>query len=115
MIEHDPYVEHQKELERQWQEQERIFAVCNASLRAALMQQCPISAPTLETCLNCGDTQCFDSWREQNRLWGITDEQSLHELRFMQNTKQKTKFAAPLSPKTKEEPNDGRSLFDLAA
>lgn len=115
MIEHDPYVEHQKELERQWQEQERIFAVCNASLRAALRSQCPISAPTLETCLTCGDAECFDAFQAKNKLWGVSDEQSLHELRFMQNTKQKTKFAAPLSPKTKEEPNDGRSLFDLAA
>lgn len=115
MIEHDPYVEHQKELERQWQEQERIFAVCNASLRAALRQQCLISAPTLETCLTCGDAECFDSWREQNRLWGITDEQSLHELRFMQNTKQKTRFAAPASLTTKEPEPDDKDLFDLAA
>lgn len=96
---------------------DKIFEACNATLNSALRRHCPIknSMPCLDTCLCCGDTKCFDSWREQNRLWGITDEQSLHELRFMQNTKQKTKFAVTLSPKIKEEPNDGRSLFDLAA
>ena len=79
---------------------DRVFEVCNASLRAALMQQCPISAPTLETCLNCGDTQCFDSWREQNKLWGLTEEQSIRELRAIQSLKRKPCVVATVQKQT---------------
>lgn len=115
MTEHDPFVEHQKELKRQWQEQERIFAVCNASLRASLREHCPLktSAQSLETCLTCGDSECFDAFKAQNKLWGISDEQSLRELRFMQNARPKTLF---VSPKAETDPdNDDKDLFDLAA
>ena len=79
---------------------DKVFEVCNASLRAALKQQCPISAPTLETCLTCGDTECFDAFKEQNRLWGITDEQSVRELRAIQSLKCKPRVVVTAQKQT---------------
>ena len=93
---------------------DNVFEVCNASLRAASMTHCPLkkTLPCLDTCLCCGDSECFDSWRAQNKLWGLTEEQSIREIRFMQNARPKTLF---VSPKAETEPdNEDRDLFDLA-
>ena len=66
---------------------DKVFAVCNASLRAARREDCFLPAPTIEDCLTCGDAECFDAFKEQNKLWGITDEQSVRELRAIQSLK----------------------------
>ena len=66
---------------------DKVFEVCNASLRAARKEDCFIPAPTIEDCLICGDAKCFDAFKEQNKLWGITDEQSVRELRAIQSLK----------------------------
>ena len=92
---------------------DNVFEVCNASLRAASMTHCPLkkNLPCLDTCLCCGDSECFDSWRAQNKLWEIDDERSLREIRFMQNARPKALF---VSPKTETEPdNEDRNLFNL--
>lgn len=64
---------------------DKVFEVCNASLRAARKEDCFMPAPTIEDCLICGNAKCFDAFKEQNKLWGITDEQSVRELRAIQS------------------------------
>lgn len=66
-----------------------VFEVCNASLRVARKEDCFLPAPTLEDCLICRNAKCFDAFKEQNKLWGITDEQSVRELRDIQSLKGK--------------------------
>lgn len=68
---------------------DKVFEVCNASLRAARREDCFMPAPTIEDCLTCGHAKCFDAFKEQNKLWGITDEQSIRELRAIQGLKRK--------------------------
>lgn len=64
---------------------DKVFEVCNASLRAARREDCFLPAPTLEDCLICRNAKCFDAFKKQNKLWGITDEQSVRELRAIQS------------------------------
>lgn len=64
-----------------------VFEVCNASLRAARKEDCFLPAPTIEDCLICRHAKCFDAFKKQNNLWGITDEQSVRELRAIQSLK----------------------------
>ncbi|MDD3002011.1 MAG: hypothetical protein PHF29_09680 [Candidatus Riflebacteria bacterium] len=92
---------------------DKIFEACNATLNSALRRHCPIknSMPCLDTCLCCGDSECFDSWREQNRLWNISDSESIEELRNLQN---KTVVEVKVIGNEKALPHK-HSLFDLAA
>lgn len=91
---------------------DKVFEVCNASLNSALRRHCPIknSMPCLDTCLCCGDTKCFDSWREQNKLWGIPDEQSVRELRDIQSLKCKPCVVTTVQKQTvrSDGPRNGR-------
>ena len=66
---------------------DKVFEVCNASLRAARREDCFMPAPTIEDCLTCGHAKCFDAFKEQNKLWGITDEQSIRELHTIRSLK----------------------------
>lgn len=66
---------------------DRVFEVCNASLRVARKEDCFLPAPTLEDCLICRNAKCFDAFKKQNELWGITDAQSIRELRAIQSLK----------------------------
>jgi hypothetical protein len=63
---------------------DEVFEVCNASLRAARKEDCFLPAPTIEDCLICRNAKCFDAFKKQNKLWGITDKQSVRELRDIQ-------------------------------
>lgn len=64
---------------------DKVFEVCNASLRAARREDCFLPAPTIEDCLICRNAKCFDAFKKRNKLWGITDEQSVRELRSIQS------------------------------
>lgn len=66
---------------------DEVFEVCNASLRAARKEDCFLPAPTIEDCLICRNAKCFDAFKKQNKLWGITDAQSVRELRDIQSMK----------------------------
>ena len=79
---------------------DKVFEVCNASLRAARREDCLMPAPTLEDCLSCGHAKCFDAFKEQNKLWGITDGQSVRELRAIQSLKCKPCVAATVQKQT---------------
>mgnify|MGYP001252296713 CR=1 FL=1 len=79
---------------------DRVFEVCNTSLRAARREDCFLPAPTLEDCLICRNAKCFDAFKEQNKLWGITDEQSVRELRAIQSLKCKPYVAATVQKQT---------------
>ncbi len=79
---------------------DKVFEVCNASLRAARKKDCFLPAPTLEDCLSCGHAKCFDAFKEQNKLWGITDEQSVRELRDIQSLECKPCVVATVQKQT---------------
>lgn len=64
---------------------DKVFEVCNASLRVARKEDCFLPAPTIEDCLICRNEKCFDAFKKQNKLWGITDAQSIRELRAIQS------------------------------
>ena len=66
---------------------DKVFEVCNASLRVARKEDCFLPAPTIEDCLICRNAKCFDAFKKQNELWGITDAQSIRELRDIQSLK----------------------------
>ena len=68
---------------------DEVFEVCNASLRAARKEECFLPAPTIEDCLICRNAKCFDAFKKQNKLWGITVEQSVRELRDIQSLEYK--------------------------
>ena len=79
---------------------DKVFEVCNASLRAARKEDCSMPAPTIEDCLTCGHAKCFDAFKEQNKLWGITDEQSIRELHTIRSLKCKPCVVAPVQKQT---------------
>ena len=92
---------------------DRVFEVCNASLRAARREDCFLPAPTLEDCLICRNAKCFDAFKEQNKLWGITDEQSVRELRAIQSLRCKPCVVTPVQKQTviSNEPIKNGRLF----
>lgn len=79
---------------------DKVFEVCNASLRAARREDCFLPAPTLEDCLICRNAKCFDAFKKQNKLWGITDEQSVRELRAIQSLQHKPCVVATAQKQT---------------
>ena len=79
---------------------DEVFEVCNASLRAARKEDCFLPAPTIEDCLICRNAKCFDAFKEKNKLWGITDEQSVRELRAIQSLKCKSCVVAIVPKQT---------------
>ena len=89
---------------------DKVFEVCNVSLRAARREDCFMPAPTLEDCLICRNAKCFDAFKEQNKLWWITDEQSVRELRAIQSLKCKPCVVATVQKQTvrADEPINGR-------
>ena len=92
---------------------DKVFEVCNASLRAARREDCFMPAPTIEDCLTCGHAKCFDAFKEQNKLWGITDEQSIRELHTISSLKCKPCVVAPVQKQTirADEPIKNGRLF----
>lgn len=92
---------------------DKVFEVCNASLRAARREDCFMPAPTLEDCLSCRHAKCFDAFKEQNKLWGITDEQSIRELHTIRSLKRKPCVVAPVQKQTvrSDEPIKNGRLF----
>lgn len=87
-----------------------VFEVCNASLRAARKEDCFLPAPTIEDCLICRNAKCFDAFKKQNKLWGITDEQSVRELRAIQSLQRKPRVVVTVPKQTvrSEEPINDR-------
>lgn len=79
---------------------DEVFEVCNASLRAARKEDCFLPAPTIEDCLICGDAKCFDAFKKQNKLWMITDEQSIRELHTIRSLKCKPCVVAIVQKQT---------------
>ena len=79
---------------------DKVFEVCNASLRAARKEDCYMPSPTLEDCIVCGNAKCFDAFIEQNKLWGLTEEQSIRELRAIQSLKRKPCVVATVQKQT---------------
>lgn len=82
-----PFTEHKNQLEAQKRERERVFEVCNANLRAAF--NCPLKhrSPTVDMCLICANKACVDAWQEQNRLWRLSNDASLREMRELEKQK----------------------------
>ena len=92
---------------------DKVFEVCNASLRVARKEDCFLPAPTIEDCLICRNAKCFDAFTKQNKLWGITDAQSIRELRDIQSLKCKPCVVAPVQKQTvrADEPIKNGRLF----
>lgn len=62
----------QKELQKVWDDEAKIFNTQNQALRAGI--NCPFPLRTKEMCENCGESTCVKAWKEQNELWPENEE-----------------------------------------
>lgn len=63
---------HDAELREQWEKEAQIFRIQNEAIRTVL-EECPFEIRTAQDCQFCGNEACIKIWREQNKLWGITE------------------------------------------
>ena len=54
------------ELQRK-SEEDKVFNTQNAALRAAI--NCPLPLRKPSDCRNCGNEECVNAYKEQNKLW----------------------------------------------
>lgn len=48
-------------------EEDKVFNTQNAALRAAI--NCPLPLRKPSDCRNCGNEECVNAYKEQNKLW----------------------------------------------
>jgi hypothetical protein len=105
------------ELQRK-SEEDKVFNTQNAALRAAI--NCPLPLRKPSDCRNCGNEECVNAYKEQNKLW---PENACDEPAFPANTTS-TPQAAAISPAKSRspattkcpapgQPASGSGLFDL--
>jgi hypothetical protein len=104
------------ELQRK-SEEDKVFNTQNAALRAAI--NCPLPIRTPSDCRNCGNEECVNAYKEQNKLW----PEEYEEPAYHANTTS-TPQAAAISPAVSRlpgmtkfpapgQPASGSSPFDL--
>jgi hypothetical protein len=63
------------ELQAQWDKEAKIFNIQNRAIRAVL-NGCNGESAGFENCKKCGNYECIKAWREQNKLWNMTDKEA---------------------------------------
>lgn len=105
-----------EELQRK-SEEDKVFNTQNAALRAAI--NCPLPVRKPSDCRSCGNEECINAYKEQNKLW----PEKCDEPVYPANTTS-TPQAAAISPAASKlpgmtkcpapgQPATGSSLFDL--
>lgn len=105
-----------EELQRK-SEEDKVFNTQNAALRAAI--NCPLPVRKPSDCRSCGNEECINAYKEQNKLWPEKCDEPVYPANTI-NTRQ----AAAISPAASKlpgmtkcpapgQPATGSSLFDL--
>lgn len=66
----------QKELQKVWDDEAKIFNIQNQALRAGI--NCPFPMRNPEMCENCGELTCVKAWKEQQKLWQEDPEEPVY-------------------------------------
>lgn len=64
---------HRAELQKQWNEEAKVFKIQNLAIRTVL-NECPLPSRTPEDCRVCGNEACVKAYQEQQKLWGEDNE-----------------------------------------
>lgn len=73
MSKKDHAARHRAELQKQWDEEAKVFKIQNLAIRTAL-NECPLPLRTPEDCRVCGNEACVKAYQEQQKLWGEDNE-----------------------------------------
>ena len=105
------------ELQRK-SEEDKVFNTQNAALRAAI--NCPLPLRKPSDCRSCGNEECVNAYKEQNKLWpeNECDEPAFRASTISTSQAAVTSAAKSKSPVTTKcpapgQPASGSGLFDL--
>jgi hypothetical protein len=128
-LDKDPIARREAELLAKWEAEAKIFNVQNEAIRTVLAE-CPFEIRTAQDCQFCGNEACIKAWKEQNKLWKVTDQESLSETEaacladtqrsagHVARCKQHAQSRSAAESKSSDRPGDpacGSSLFDWEA
>lgn len=105
-----------EELQRKTEE-DKVFNTQNAALRAAI--NCPLPLRKPSDCRNCGNEECVNAYKEQNKLWPEEyEEPAYHANTTSTPQAAETSSAASKLQNTPKfhhpgQPASGSGLFDL--
>ena len=96
---------------------DKVFNTQNAALRAAI--NCPLPVRKPSDCRSCGNEECINAYKEQNKLWPEKCDEPVYPANTI-NTRQaaatshvKSELPATAKCPAPGQPATGSSLFDL--